>query len=116
MKIAIKGIPPSLNTFLGSSDPWKYRQAKSEWTQKAYWLSKNAYHGEPMERATVTITYYFSNGNRHDADNYCGKLFMDGFVKARVLKDDDLKHITVVIKGAVDKKNPRVEIEIEEDA
>jgi len=112
MKIVMRGTPPSLNEFLGSSNPWKYRQAKNEWTQRAYWLSRSAYHGEPMEKATVHITYYFANGNRHDADNYCGKLFMDGFTKAKVWRDDDLKHITVVIDGAVDKKNPRVEVEI----
>lgn len=116
MKISLKGIPPSLNETAGRKNVWEYRKAKSEWTQIVEWACKASKDRpeKPYKKAVVEITYYFPTLARHDADNYAGKFLLDGLTKAGVIVDDDLKHITTVIKGDYDKNNPRTEITITE--
>ena len=116
MKITLKGVPPSLNKVVGRNNVWEYRKAKSEWTQLVEWSCKASKDKpvKPYEKAIVEITYYFPNRARHDADNYAGKFLLDGLTKAGVIVDDDLKHITTIIKGEHDKKNPRTEIAVTE--
>lgn len=116
IKITLKGNPPSLNQFLGHESGWEYRNAKSNWTNlvlrqiKALgWKQK-----EPFEKATVTITYYFPDNRRHDADNYCGKLLLDGLTRGGIITDDDFKHINLAVAGDVDRANPRTEIAVQE--
>lgn len=115
MKIVLKGVPPSLNAFAGRGNVWEYREQKKRWTQAAWAACRSSKERpkEPLERAEVTISYYFPTLARHDADNYCGKFLLDGLTKAGVIVDDDLKHITVKIQGYHDKSNPRTEILVE---
>ena len=114
MKITLNGVPPSLNRFAGRSNTWEYRAAKQEWTDAVAWMAKMIAPPQPYQKARITITYFFATNARHDADNYAGKFLLDGLTKAGVIVDDDLKHITTTIKGEVDRKNPRTEIEVEE--
>ena len=116
LRIVIKGTPPTLNRFSGRENAWAYRQAKQEWTLKAWAACRQAADRpkEPYQYAKVSIMYYFARRIRHDADNYSGKLFMDGLTKAGVIVDDDMDHIKVEIAGGYDKRYPRTEITIEE--
>lgn len=116
MTISVKGIPPSLNDVVGKESGWKYRDAKKEWTDAVCWLGKSVAPSEPFKKASVTITYFFPTRARHDADNYCGKFLLDGLTKAGIIADDDMKHITLTIKGEYDKRNPRTEIEVINEA
>ena len=115
MKITLNGIPPSLNTTAGRGNVWEYRKKKAEWTERVYFACKVlGRSAPPFEKARVTITYYFADRRRHDADNYAGKYLLDGLTKAGVIVDDDLKHITTTIVGEYDKQRPRTEITVEE--
>lgn len=116
MKIVLKGIPPSLNATAGRNNVWEYRRDKAMWTQAVYNACKSNENRptQPFEYAEVTITYYFADRRRHDADNYAGKYLLDGLTAAGVIVDDDLKHITTKIVGEYDKANPRTEIVVEE--
>ena len=116
MRIILKGIPPSLNVTAGRKNVHEYRRNKAMWTQAVYMKCKASKERpkQPFEKARVTITYYFGDRRRHDADNYAGKYLLDGLTKAGVIVDDDLKHITTTIVGEYDKANPRTEIEVEE--
>ncbi len=114
MTITLKGVPPSLNVFAGRANSWDYRNAKKTWTETVTWMGKLIAPPKPLERAKVTITYYFPTRTRHDADNYCGKFLLDGLTKAGVIADDDFNHITLTVKGGYDKNDPRTEIEVEE--
>ena len=116
MKIVLKGIPPSLNTAVGKNDAWKYRKDKATWTEAVCCACKSNKNRptQPFEYAEVTITYYFADRRRHDADNYAGKYLLDGLTKAGVIVDDDLRHITTRIVGDYDKLYPRTEIVVEE--
>lgn len=115
IKIVLNGIPPSLNVTAGRGNVWEYRKKKAEWTVRVYFACKVLKRNEPpFEKAMVTITYFFGDRRRHDADNYAGKYLLDGLTKAGVIVDDDLRHITTTIVGEYDKQHPRTEITVEE--
>ena len=114
MKIELPGIPPSLNRFAGRWNSWEYRAEKDTWTHnvRLLCLACKDRPKEPYEFAEVTITYFFGDNRRHDADNYCGKFLLDGLTAAGVIADDDFKHLHLTVRGMVDHKNPRTEIEV----
>jgi Holliday junction resolvase RusA-like endonuclease len=71
----------------------------------------------PLRRATSQETYYWPTKRRRDVRNAEAsmKSYYDGIVKAGVLKDDDIDHLTHLPSTfAFDKDNPRVEIIIRE--
>ena len=114
MTITIKGVPPSINRFAGRQNAWEYR-AEKEWWTDAVELACRASKDRPREPwpfAGVEITYFFPDRRRRDADNYAGKFLLDGLTKAGVIVDDDLQHITTVIRGAVDRESPRTQVVI----
>ena len=106
----IPNTPPSLNKFAGRANVWEYREQKELWKNLCV-LYCRPRPKAPPEFAEVTLTFYFDNRRRHDADNY-QKFLLDGLVAAGVIKDDDFEHVQVTCKGAYDKQTPRVEIEI----
>lgn len=116
MTIVLKGVPPSLNVMAGRQNVWEYRKTKALWTNavKMTCMASAERPREPFEKAVVEITYFFPTQGRHDADNYAGKFLLDGLTKAGVIVDDDLKHISTMIRGGYDKVNPRTEIVITE--
>ena len=101
MKYIIPDIPPSINKFIGRTNIWEYQKAKKEWIALCTYLRKPP---KPIEKASVTITFYFKDKRRHDADNY-QKFLLDGLVKAGIIVDDDFEHI-------YDRQEPRTEIEV----
>ena len=116
MRITLKGVPPSLNRFVGKQNGYAYRAEKDKWTHAVFYAAKASKDrpSEPYQMADVTIMYYFPDKRRRDPDNYCGKLLMDGLTKAGVIADDDIAHVQLHIGGAVDRKEPRTVITITE--
>lgn len=111
IKFTVPGIPPSLNKFAGRKNCWEYRELKNQWTMLIKFSAPKI--KQPIEKATVTITYFFPTRVRHDPDNYSGKMILDGLTAAGIIKDDSFDCVELVLKGEYDKKNPRVEIEVE---
>lgn len=111
MKIIIPEIPPSLNKYAGRLNGWEYRAEKQRWIglMRAYCKKQ-----KPMDKAIVTITYYFPTRHRHDPDNYNGKMLMDGLTDRGVIADDSFDHVELRLRGEYDRQNPRTEITIEE--
>ncbi len=63
----------------------------------------------------MKVTYYFKDKRRHDPSNY-DKMLLDGLVESNIIEDDNysvIEEFTTV--GKVDSKNPRTEVEIEEE-
>ena len=116
LEIAINDIPPSNNKYMGNSHNFNaYRREKERW----HWmikaaLSKAKKPQKPIEKAVVSIRYYFPTRGRRDPDNYSGKMLLDPLVREGVLIDDSFKAVTLVLSAGYDKKNPRTEIEIRE--
>jgi crossover junction endodeoxyribonuclease RusA len=71
---------------------------------------------EPIESCTIKYTWYPPDNRRRDEDNYVAamKPYLDGIVKAGLLRDDSpqvIKHSERGF-GLPDKLNPRTEVEI----
>jgi Holliday junction resolvase RusA-like endonuclease len=114
IKLTIPGTPPSLNQW--SRMHWaKAAKIKKQWENDILYvfLASKAKGVFPLEKARITIKYYFSTNRRRDADNLNLKFILDGLVKAGIIVDDSTKVIgQVITEWGVDKNDPRVEIEI----
>lgn len=114
MKYIIDEIPPSNNRFIGRNERWKYQEVKRYW-EKLIAIKCRPKPNKPIEKATVTLTYYFPDCKRRDPDNYSGKMVLDGLVKAGIIKDDSFNNINLILKGKYDKENPKLEIDVQRD-
>lgn len=113
MKYTINEIPPSNNKFSGRKNVWQYREEKKRWSQLVNLMCRPK-PDKPIEKATVTLVYYFKTKIRHDPDNYSGKFILDGLVQAGIIADDSFKNIDLHLHGYTDKDNPRTVIEVTE--
>ena len=71
--------------------------------------------GWPATRPVrIELTAYVK-GRAMDADNVCSKLYIDA-LKGWVINDDDPAHVSEVVhRVIVDKRDPRVEIRVQDD-
>ena len=121
MKIVIKGEFPGLNEFIHAN-----RVRRGNWSggnemkrrdqnMIAYQLPK--WHTDKPVRIEYT---FFCPNRKKDKDNISGyfhKIFQDALVQRKVLNGDGWNHITGFSDDFhVDRKNPRIEIEIKEEA
>ena len=71
-----------------------------------------------LEKARITVSWYWENNRRHDIDNasFCLKFILDGLVAAHTIIDDKFGMLEIVLdcEHRVDKNNPRTEFLIEE--
>jgi hypothetical protein len=70
----------------------------------------------PWSLATIRAHFYHKTKRRRDDVNHLAMLkpAYDGIVDAGILVDDDSEHLkTLTPEFSIDKKHPRVEIEIE---
>lgn len=69
---------------------------------------------KPIEQADFVITWYMQNRRRNKDNIMAGQKFIfDGLQQAGVITNDGWKQLNnVTHKFAVDKKRPRVEVEI----
>lgn len=111
MKYTIPEIPPSNNKFKGRQNHWEYRTLKKDWEGKVN-IFCNPKPKQPIQKAKVTITYFFNSRSRRDPDNFNGVFILDGLVKAKIIQDDSFNCIDLRLVGSYDKNNPRTEIEI----
>ena len=115
MKLEIPGRLPGLNEIIAAAKSHyaKYSNEKKEYTEEVAWLAKHA-RLPKFEKAYLVITW-FEPDRRRDPDNIMAgqKFIMDGLVQAGVIPDDSQKYIAgIVHRFRVDRKNPRIEVEI----
>lgn len=71
---------------------------------------------KPITQYPVTVWFvWYSKNERKDIDNVCfaKKFILDGLVKAKILSNDSRKYVEGFRDVfCIDKKNPRVEIEL----
>src|SRR5690625_502612 len=115
MKLIIKGILPNLNEIIKASKSHygSYSKMKAEYTELVAWEAK-VQKIKHVESADFIITWYMKNKRRNKDNIMAGQKFIfDGLQQAGVIKNDGWKQLgNVTHKFAVDKKRPRVEVEI----
>ncbi len=117
MKIVIPGRLPGLNEIIAAAKSHyaKYSTEKKAYTEEVAWLAKQA-RLPKLEKVYLFITW-FEPDRRRDPDNIMTgqKFILDGLVAAGVLPNDSQKYIAgIVHRFRVDRKNPRVEVVIED--
>lgn len=111
--IRLPFIPPSFNRVAGRNE-WEYREQKKRITEHVRLLALQHRPKTPIDKAIVTIRYYFPDARRRDPDNYSGKFLLDGLTKAGIIVDDSFNHITLRLEAYCDPARPRTEIVVEE--
>jgi Holliday junction resolvase RusA-like endonuclease len=104
---------PGLNEIIDAAKShWSvYREMKRTYEQAVAWSAKQI---QPFGRAYLDITWYEPNRKR-DLDNIAAgkKFLLDGLQTAGKIENDGWKQIAGFSDTfAVDKRNPRVEVEI----
>ena len=89
---------------------YEYQRQKKEFAEAIWYLSSKP--DIPFENAVVIIDYYFKDNRRRDADNYSGKIILDGLVKCGIIKDDSYKNIVSMPFFYCDKINPHTTITV----
>ncbi len=117
MTLTIPGRLPGLNEIIDAAKSHyaKYSTEKKEYTEEVAWLAKQA-RLPKVEKAYLVITW-FEPDRRRDPDNIMAgqKFILDGLVQAGVFPGDSQKYIQGIYHSfAVDPKNPRIEVVIED--
>ena len=112
MNLCVPLVPPSLNPWQRMS--WQeQRRTKVEWYDTV-WLLCREQQIPTLERVELDISIYYPDRRLRDWDNGAVgfKLVQDGLVRAGVLPDDNLHHISRPLFPDIlyDKKNPRTEV------
>ena len=113
MKLEIPGRLPGLNEIIAAAKEHfgSYANMKDEYTASIAWLAKKL---PSYEKVALVITWYEPD-HRRDPDNIMAgqKFILDGLVAAGTIPNDSQKHIKgIVHRFRVDRKDPRVEVEI----
>ena len=116
MKFEIPGRLPGLNEIIDAAKRGMYKyqpyaQMKEHYTNMVAWLTKRL---PKFKKVALIITWYEPNRHR-DPDNIMAgqKFILDGLVESGIIPNDNQKHIQGILhRLAVDRKNPRVEVEI----
>ena len=119
MKLVIPFTLPGLNDIIDAERIHRQRGAalKREWTNKLILVLKRQIKG-PLKEPVVMHYRWVEKDRRRDKDNVSSggrKYIQDALVKMRALKNDGWNNIEGFSdEFSVDKKRPRVEIEIME--
>jgi Holliday junction resolvase RusA-like endonuclease len=119
MRVVVPGELPAMNEMIADAKRAArshygggYTQTKREATEAV----RLAASGLPrLDRVTLRCHWY-APSRRRDPDNVSAgvKVVLDGLVAAGVLPDDSWAHVAGISHVfAVDRRNPRVEVEIE---
>jgi len=111
-----KPIPPSLNKYI-TMIRMAQNNLKQKYKEFSIWLSEYyKINNLNLDNASITYTFYFKDHRRRDFDNLMltPKLINDGFVEAKVFKDDCGEYLKLEFNPfQYDKLNPRVEMLLE---
>ena len=119
MKFTIEGRLPSLNEYIKAcrTAPVIGNRMKHKDEELITLYIRKAKLKPIYKRVRISYTFYEPN-NRRDLDNvsgYAHKVIQDALVKAGILSDDSWGYIAGYRdEFELDKKNPRIEVELEE--
>lgn len=120
MKFVIQGALPGLNEYIEAERSSRYAaSAMKKKVQHTIAQVCRAQHPKARFQNPVRMHYtWYEKDLRRDCDNiaFAKKFIQDAFVQAGILIDDSRRYITGFTDTfALDRKNPRIEIEMEEN-
>ncbi len=93
-----------------------YSELKKEHTEYIAWLAKAQKIKRCYKKRPIIKITYFCKNKLKDPDNisaFSRKVILDGLVMSKVLKDDRWDYVGGFIETfEIDRKNPRIEVEI----
>jgi hypothetical protein len=108
-----KPIPPSLNRFIAMKR-MQQNSVKQKYKEFSIWLANYFKIANlNLDKVEIVFKFYFPDHRRRDFDNLMltPKFIDDGFVEAKVLKDDSGDILKIRFENfEYDKNNPRVEM------
>lgn len=119
-KLVIPGILPNLNDYISAERQHRQKAAtmKKQIEQVVILCAKNQLRGVKFTEAVFMRYIWYEPNKKRDKDNISSfgrKCIQDGLVKAGILKNDGWNEIEAFSdEFYVDKKKPRIEVEIEE--
>lgn len=116
-KLIIKGELTDLNAYIKALNSHRYAGSsiKREETNRIYYDAKKQCLTEITAYPVKLKMAWYCRDNRKDIDNvaFAKKFILDGLVAARVLENDSRRFVSgFTDEFFIDKKNPRVEVEI----
>ena len=118
MKLVIYGSLPGLNEYTKVSRGNKYASStlKKE-TEQLIRFHIKTQRIQPISCPVRLIINWYEKNMRRDADNiiFAKKFILDALVAEGILMNDSRKYVIGFIENVfVDKKNPRIEVELED--
>lgn len=119
IKFIIPGLLPGLNEYIDAERNNKHKAAnlKRETEHFIILLIKSKLRGVSIKPPVMIHYTWVERNKRRDKDNiaFAKKFIQDSLVKAKILPNDGWEYIEGFTDTFdVDKKNPRVEVEIRE--
>lgn len=119
IRLTIPGRLPGLNEYIAAERDNRYQAAKlkRETEQRIIMLAKSQLRRVRFQTPVVMHYTWVEPDRRRDKDNiaFAKKFVQDALVKAKVLRNDGWKEIADFTDSfAVDRRNPRVEVWMEE--
>ncbi|MFK8242839.1 MULTISPECIES: RusA family crossover junction endodeoxyribonuclease [unclassified Facklamia] len=117
-KLVIPGELMSLNEYISIERANRHlaAKAKKKQTNLCALYARSAKNSGLIISTPAKLKFtWYSKNKRKDADNiaFAKKFILDGMVKAKLIENDNQKHIIgFVDEFVLDKANPRVEIEV----
>lgn len=104
-------VPPSVNHCYGRTKFGVYKTAEAKaWQQEAGYRAKAWWKSQPIDtKLVLNIWVWWPNKRRRDLDNIC-KLALDALTG--IVWTDDHLVLPRFQDYAVDKENPRIELEV----
>lgn len=118
--LTIPGRLPGLNEYIAAERTNRHAAAKMkrEAQQAVEWCVRSQLRGVRFERPVRMAYRWFERDRKRDKDNVSAfgrKVIQDALVRVGVLKNDNWAYIEgFADEFAVDKKRPRIEVEIDD--
>lgn len=119
MKLIFRDRLPGLNEINNANrrNPYVGAKMKKETQEGLMWIW-NKYKNQTFQNKVNIRIHFYEPNERRDEDNVMAggmKVILDALQKLKIIKNDSQKYVHVVPEVFVDRKNPRIEVDIEEE-
>jgi Holliday junction resolvase RusA-like endonuclease len=119
MKLIFRDRLPGLNEINNANrrNPYVGAKMKKETQEGLIWIW-NKYKNQTFPNKVNIRIHFYEPNERRDEDNVMAggmKVILDALQKLKIIKNDSQKYVHVVPEVFVDRKNPRIEVDIEEE-